>query len=303
MNSIINIKSVSETHQMLGLGKPRHPLVSVFNNDCLNMDLSDACYSSDLYIISMKEGVTGKMSYGRSSYDFEEGTMVFMSPGQVMTPAEAESTGDSGSYAGWTLIFHPDLIRKSQLGRKIGQYTFFSYDVNEALHLSEDEKQTLNELADKIRKEINQNIDRHTQHLIAGNIELLLDYCTRYYDRQFYTRTNASEDIVSAFEHLLIQYYNQDKALESGIPTVAYCGQQLGISPNYLSDLLKKETGRSARDHIHFFIIDRAKTQLLGTNQPISQIAYGLGFDYPAHFTKLFKKNTGVSPSQFRVLN
>ncbi|MCG7588351.1 AraC family transcriptional regulator, partial [Photobacterium sp. OFAV2-7] len=177
MNSIINIKSVSETHQMLGLGKPRHPLVSVFNNDCLNMDLSDACYSSELYIISMKEGVTGKMSYGRSSYDFEEGTMVFMSPGQVMTPAEAESTGDSVSYAGWTLIFHPDLIRKSQLGRKIGQYTFFSYDVNEALHLSEDEKQTLNELADKIRKEINQNIDRHTQHLIAGNIELLLDYC------------------------------------------------------------------------------------------------------------------------------
>lgn len=300
MKKIVQLKTTTQALKLLGLEKPKHPLVAVASNACINMEIGELRLCADFYFISLKDGMTGKMKYGRSSYDFEEGTMVFVAPGQVYAAGEVKIEPES---KGWTLLVHPDLIRKSELGREIDNYSFFSYDVNEALHLSEDEKQTLTDLVEKIQKELNQNIDSHTQHLIVANIKLLLDYCRRYYDRQFYTRTNANRDIISRFETLLKEYYSKALHVEMGVPTVKYCGKELGISANYLSDLLKKETGRNAREHIHSFIIDRAKNELLGSSQPISRIALDLGFEYPPHFTKLFKNNTGLTPSEFRKLN
>ncbi|MBR8537804.1 AraC family transcriptional regulator [Carboxylicivirga sediminis] len=204
---------------------------------------------------------------------------------------------------GWSLNFHPDLIRRSHLGQHIDDYSFFSYEVNEALHLSDMEKQTIGEIRDKIIHEYRANIDKHSQKLIISNIELMLDYCTRFYDRQFYTRENLNKDTISRFERLLKEYYASDKPLETGLPTVKYCGAELNLSANYLSDLLKKETGRNTQEHIHNFIVDRAKTNLLNTTEPVSQIAYSLGFEYPQHFSKVFKKKTGVSPAEYRHSN
>jgi AraC-like DNA-binding protein len=259
----------------------------------------DSRVSTDLYFIALKDGIKGSFQYGRNSYDFEEGTLTFMKPGQVMSSVEAEYTSDS---EGWYLFFHPDLIRRSSLGRSIDEYSFFEYDVNEALHVSDEEKRDLGELVEKIRKEINKNIDKHSQKLIVTNIELLLDYCSRYYDRQFYTRTNLNKDMISSFEQILKDYFASRKQYETGIPSVKYCAEELNMSANYLSDLLKKETGQNARDHIQSFIIDKAKTMLLNTDDTISQVAYQLGFEYSQHFSKLFKAKTGMSPKEYRTI-
>ncbi|MCG8124397.1 MAG: helix-turn-helix transcriptional regulator, partial [Candidatus Thiodiazotropha taylori] len=200
-------------------------------------------------------------------------------------------------------LFHPDLIRKSSLGNNIDHYSFFSYEIHEALHLSEDERVSITGLVRKIETEYQQSIDRHTQKLIVSNIELLLDYCTRFYDRQFYVRTNLNQDFVTRFENLLRDYFNSEKPLDLGVPSVKYCGERLNMSPSYLSDLLKKETGRTVQQHIQDTVIDKAKNLLLSTNEQVSQIAYGLGFDYPQHFSKLFKSRTGMSPAEYRRLN
>ena len=226
--------------------------------------------------------------------------MILTGPGQVITMSETIITEETG---GWSLYFHRDLIRKSDLGRKIDKYNFFSYEANEALHLSEDEKEILTDCIHKIEKEITQNIDKHSQNLIISNIELLLNYCTRFYDRQFYTRTNMNKDIVTKFEKLLSDYYDSELQLENGVPTVKYCAEKLNHSANYLSDLLKKETGRNAMDHIHFFVIEKAKTILLNSQDTVSEIAYDLGFEYPQSFGKLFKNKTGISPARYRSLN
>ena len=241
--------------------------------------------------------MSGTWTYGRNNYDFQEGTLVFTKPNQSLKIENQEYLKGS---SGWTLIFHPDLIRKSELGKKITQYSFFSYEVNEALHLSNEEQQSITEIVEKVQKEYSQNIDRHSQELIVSNIKLVLDYCTRYYDRQFYTRSNLNQDLVVKFENLLQDYFNSSKPLELGVPTVKYCGAELNMSGHYLSDMLKKETGRSAHDHIHFYVIDQAKTRLLGSDDSISKIAYDLGFEYPNHFSKLFKSKTGMSPGQYR---
>ena len=209
----------------------------------------------------------------------------------------------SDSTEGWTLAFHPDLIRKSTLSDKIDQYSFFDYDVNEALHLSDDELKTIEQLLDKIVREYSQNLDRHSQNLIISNIELLLDYCARLYDRQFYTRTNINTDIVSKFENLLKAYYQSEKVDELGIPNVQYMARELNLSSNYLSDLLKKETGKTTQEHIHLYVVEKAKNFLLNSNSSISEIGYSLGFDYPQHFSNLFKSKTGLSPSEYRNLN
>lgn len=293
---------MNEVHKFYGLGKPKHPLVTILpiTDEMTNHDYGDATYVLDLYDISLKKGIAGSITYGRNSYDFQEGTMVFVKPDQSV---KIESGEDYSNSSGWTLIFHPDLIRKSELGKVIDQYSFFSYEVNEALHLSEDEQLTLTDLAQKIEREYSQNIDRHSQELMVSNIKLMLDYCTRYYDRQFYTRTNLNKDFVTRFEALLRDYYRSGKPMEMGILTVNYCGAALNMSAHYLSDLLKKETGRSAQDHIHHFLIERAKTRLLGTDEPISQVAFSLGFEYPNHFSKLFKSRTGMSPAAYRSKN
>jgi len=301
MSNIVHIKSIAEGHKLMGLQPPKHPLVSVIDlKKMAGVDFGDIRFLSDLFMISLKDGATGSMGYGRNSYDFTDGMMVFTKPNQVLYK---ESKIVEPNAKGWILFFHPDLIRKSELGKNIDEYSFFSYEVHEALHLSDEEQKTLTDLIRKIEQEYNQNIDKHSQKLIVSNIELLLDYCNRYYDRQFYVRTNHNQDLVSKFESLLKNYFNSEKPSTLGIPSVKYCGEQMNMSPNYLSDLLKKETGKNAKDHIYYHLTNQAKNKLLGTTLSISEIAYDLGFDYPQHFSKLFKRQTGMSPAQYRTLN
>ena len=302
MHKIISIKSIGEVHRFLGLEKPRHPLVSLIkvDNELFDQDYGDDKYVLDFYQISLKMGFTGSFQYGRNSYDFEEGSLIFTKPGQTI---QGGHEGETGETSGWMLLFHPDLLRKSPLGKTIEEYSFFDYDLNEALHLSEKERSALTDLVRKIEEEYNQNIDKHSQDLIIGNIELLLKYSKRFYDRQFYTRTNQNKDILADFNRVLKDYYNSEDPFRKGVLTVRECANALNLSVNYLGDLLKSETGRSAKDHINDYVIEKAKTILLGTNEPISEIAYQLGFEYPQSFNKLFKARVGVSPSQYRKAN
>lgn len=298
------VNSISQAHKAMGLPKPKHPLVSVVQTKDFNteIDFNGVKIINNLYQVNLKQLGCGNLFYGKNSYDYEEGTLVFTSPGQVAT-FEGELPEANETDEGWTLAFHPDLIRKSSLSDKIDTYSFFHYDVNEALHLSSEELKTIEELLDKIVKEYSQNLDKHSQNLIISNIELLLDYCTRFYDRQFYMRTNLNTDIVSKFERLLKTYYQSDIVNELGIPNVQYMARELNFSSNYLSDLLKKETGKTAQEHIHLFVIEKAKNSLLNSGSSISEIGYSLGFEYPQHFSNLFKLKTGMSPSEFRNLN
>ena len=304
MAVIYEINSISQAHQSVGLPAPKHPLVSVVKTADFRptMDFRGVRIVNNLYQISLKNIGCGNLMYGKNSYDYEEGTLVFTSPGQV-TIFDGELPQDAEIDMGWTLVFHPDLIRKSNLAEKISQYSFFNYEVNEALHLSEDERKTIEELLDKIVKEYSHNIDKHSQNLIISNIELLLDYCTRFYDRQFYTRANINVDFVSKFDKLLKTYYDTDQVNVLGLPTVRFLAKELNFSANYLSDLLKKETGKTAQEHIHLFVINKAKNSLLNTSSSISEIGYLLGFEYPQHFSSLFKSKTGMSPSEYRKLN
>jgi AraC-like DNA-binding protein len=298
------INSISQAHEAAGLPTPKHPLVSVVWAKDFRpvVDFRGLKVVNNLYQVILKQLGCGNLQYGRNSYDYEDGTLVFTAPGQV-TVFEGEMPADNETNEGWTLAFHPDLIRKSGLADKIHKYSFFNYDVNEALHLSDDERRTVEDLLDKIIKEYSQNLDKHSQSLIISNIELLLDYCTRFYDRQFYTRSNLNVDFVSKFERLLKAYYQTDKASEIGLPSVQYLARELNLSSNYLSDLLKKETGKTAQEHIHLFVIDKAKNTLLNSTYSIREIGYSLGFEYPQHFSNLFKSKTGFSPSQYRNLN
>jgi AraC-like DNA-binding protein len=304
MSTIFEINTISQAHQSVGLPAPKHPLVSVVRSVDFKptVNFQGLKVINNLYQITLKQLGCGNLMYGKNSYDYEEGTLVFTSPGQV-TIFEGEMPDDSSGDKGWILAFHPDLIRKSKLSDKMDEYSFFHYDVNEALHLSDEELKTIEDLLEKIVKEYSQNLDKHSQNLIISNIELLLDYCMRFYDRQFYTRTNINVDFVSKFERLLKSYYEKDDKDDLGLPTVQYLAQKLNFSANYLSDLLKKETGKTAQEHIHLFVINKAKNSLLNSNSSISEIGYSLGFEYPQHFSNLFKSKTGMSPSEFRSLN
>lgn len=302
MKPIIHISSISEIHDGLGLDKPEHPLISVFYPSQLKkIDTTENIkFSLGLYQISLKGNCPFVIkNYGRNSYDFQEGTMIFTQPNQVLELQNNEESNDEG----WIVLFHPDLIRKSELGKNIDNYSFFSYTSNEALHLSQKEQKTVTEIVEKIESEFKNNIDAHSQTLIISSLELLLNYCTRFYDRQFFTRTNLNQDIVSQFEELLKDYYVSDKPSEIGVPTVQYCGEALHLSPKYLSDLLRKETGRNARDHIQHFVINKAKNILLNSNKSVNEIAYDLGFEYPQNFSAMFKKREKISPNQFRSLS
>ncbi|WP_075342437.1 helix-turn-helix domain-containing protein [Tenacibaculum agarivorans] len=299
---IIHISSIEELHDTLQLPPPKHPLISIIKVSDLPQNgefNTDKC-TLNLYMISLKDAKSCSLHYGRNSYDFSTGTMIFCKPDQVLSHTTDPNIQE---LKGWLLFFHPDLIRKSTLSTNINSYSFFDYEVHEALHLSEEEEDTITEIVLKIEKEYNQNIDKHSQKLIISNLELLLDYCNRYYDRQFYVRTNLHQDHISDFEKLLQDYFTSEKPSELGIPSVKYCGEQLNMSPNYLSDLLKKETGKSAKDHIHAFIVNKAKNKLLGSTNSISEIAYELGFEYPQHFSTLFKKKTGYTPAKYRSVN
>lgn len=300
MPNITQVTSITQANKLFGISSPKHPLITIiWAKDLPDLEsFFGVKYNTDLFMISLKDGVQGKLEYGRNSYDFTNGTMVFSRPNQVLSITDKQIADNA---KGWMLVFHPDLIRKSKLGKTISNYSFFDYELHEALHISEDEKTILTDLVSKIETEINQNIDKHSQKLIISTIELLLNYCNRYYDRQFYVRTNLHQDYISEFEVLLKVYFSSDKPTQLGLPTVKYCGEQLNMSPNYLSDLLKKETGKSAKDHIYTFLVNQAKLKLLNSTQNISEIAYDLGFEYPQHFSKLFKKKTGMSPVKYRL--
>ena len=296
----IDLQSISDLHRLVQYTPPKHPLISVIDHTDFYAKYpreKDAFYRFGFYTISCKK-FEGLLKYGKGYYDFSEGSLLFTAPGQVLAPGP-----DVKVEEGWALFIHPDLIHGTDLGRKIHQYTFFNYEANEALHISEEEKLVIKDCVAKIEKEYSQNIDKHSQGLIVSNIELLLNYCNRFYDRQFYTRAKVNSDVVQQFEKMLKDHFSQNTLIETGLPNVKYFASRLNLSPNYLSDLLNKFTGKTTQEHIHLELIDKAKTLLWGTNNSISEIAYGLGFEHPSHFTKIFKSKTGKSPSEYRHLN
>src|SRR6202012_2273781 len=295
----IELNSIADMHRLVHYAPPRHPLISVINHNDFyaKRPQTAAFYRFGFYSISCKK-FEGYLKYGKGSYDFNEGSLMFTAPGQVLAPGPNVEVEE-----GWALFIHPDLLHATSLGKKIHQYSFFNYEVNEALHISEEEKQTIWDCVTKIEKEYAQNIDKHTQELIVSNIELLLNYCNRFYDRQFYTRAKVNADIVQRFETLLKDHFSQSSLTTAGLPAVSYFASKLNLSPNYLSDLLQKFTGKSTMEHIHLELVEKAKSLLWGTENSISEIAYELGFEYASHFTKIFKAKTGKSPSEYRNPN
>jgi AraC-like DNA-binding protein len=253
-----------------------------------------------LYCIFLKEVKCGDMKYGCNYYDYEEGTLVFVAPGQVV---EFETDGKMYQPKGYGLVFHPDLIHGTALGRHIKDYSFFGYQSHESLHLSEKEKMVVMDCLDKIKFELQQAVDKHSKKLIVSNIELLLNYCTRFYDRQFITRYTVHKGILEKFENLLNDYFVLEKSPHNSVPSVSYCAHQLHLSSNYFGDLIKKETGKTAQEYIQNKVIDVAKERMFDIDKSISEVAYDLGFKYPQHFTRLFKQRVGVTPQQYRSAN
>lgn len=252
--------------------------------------------SYGFYVVFLKEIKCGDLKYGISSYDYEEGTLVFLAPGQVIGSSGEEFYQPQGL----ALVFHADFIHGTTLGRHINDYSFFSYTVNEALHLSERERQIILDCFSKIKYELEHSLDKHSKKLIASNIELFLNYCVRFYDRQFITRDNSNKGILERFETLLGDFFIADKPQEVGLPSVAWCASELNLSANYFGDLIKKETGKSAHEYITLKLISVAKERIFDTKKSLSEIAYELGFKYPQHFTRLFKQHVGVTPQEYR---
>ncbi|WP_440135204.1 helix-turn-helix domain-containing protein [Chitinophaga sancti] len=298
MEKVNKIETVGQYNEYIGVDT-RHPLVSVVNFSEVPGIISFRHYLG-LYCIFYKNIKCGDMTYGCQPYDYEDGTLVFLSPGQVYG---IDSKGIPVVPSGYALVFHPDLIKGTSLGKTIRNYTFFSYEVNEALHLSKKERKTILDCLEKISAEIDQNIDKHSKTLIVSNIELFLNYCMRFYDRQFITRSNANKDILTRFEKLLDDYFSSNQAEQSGLPNVAYCAEQLHLSANYFGDLIKKETGNTALDYIHNRLLEQAKTKIYETSKSFSEISDELGFKYQQHFTRFFKQKTGMTPNEFRNAN
>ena len=298
MKEIVNIETVAQYNTMRG-ATTLHPLITLLDLSKAN-PMPAKTFNFGLYAIFLKELNCGELKYGRSNYDYQEGTLVFISPGQVLGIQPGVKTF---APKGWAMLFHPDLIKGTALGKHIHEYTFFSYSVNEALHLSEKERQIVLDCFSKILFEIAQSIDRHSKKLIASNIELLLNYCTRFYDRQFITRDTVHKGITERFEDWLNKYFGSDNPQNNGLPSVAFCAEELNLSANYFGDLIKKETGKSAQEYIQSRILDIAKERIFDTGKSISEVAFELGFKYPQHFTRFFKQKTGLSPNEYRGLN
>lgn len=279
--------------------KTQHPLISLVDLNRSN-PLKRTKFMLGFYAIIIKETHCGDLRYGNNYYDYAEGTMVFFGPEQIITN---EPEGELHQPYGTALIFHPDLIKGTSLGKHIHEYSFFSYQSNEALHLSEKEREIVNTCFENIATEIGQNIDRHSKKLIVANLELLLKYCSRFYDRQFITREHTNYGIIEQFEDLLNDYIFGEKLKHNGLPSVSYFADQLHLSANYFGDLIKKETGKSALEFIHLKLLEVAQEKVLDTTKSISEVAYELGFKYPQHFTRLFKQKVGVSPNEYRGMN
>jgi len=298
MEQVERIGTVRQYNDLAGVDT-LHPLISVVNFNEIPTIHHFRRYLG-LYAVFLKNIKCGDMVYGCQPYDYEDGTLVFVSPGQVYG---INSNGVAVKPSGYGLIFHPDLLKGTQLGKTIKDYNFFSYQVAEALHLSKKERKTIVDCLEKIESEIEQNIDQHSKTLIVSNIELFLNYCRRFYDRQFITRSNVNKDILIRFENLLNNYFSSDRPTILGLPSVSYCAEQLFLSPNYFGDLIKKETGSTALDYIQSRLIDQAKGRIFDQEKSISDISFELGFKYQQHFTRLFKLKTGMTPNEYRNLN
>jgi len=300
-DDIFRSRSIAELLNSMGLGKPSHPLIAVISNAdlCLREELIGMRFTSDMYCIALKDTGCG-IDYGRNHYDFTDGVMIFTAPQQVFTVKKAQDLNES---QGWMLYFHPDLIRNTSLGTNIDKYNFFDYEVSEALYLSEEEDEILRNVLKMIDSEINKRIDNHSQQVLVSSIELILNYCVRFYERQMNVRSAQNSDIVSKVEKLLKDYYQNNNLIDSGQPTIQYLAENCSVSASYLSDVLTKETGRSAKDHINDFLVEKAKHLLLSTDDSVSSIAYSLGFNYPHYFGRVFKQKTGFSPKDYRHVN
>src|SRR5687767_3848790 len=305
MEKVFKFDTVIE-YNALNNHETLHPLVSVIDFSKSKPwswpggDSKSIKVNYGLYCIFLKEIKCGDLKYGCGYYDYQEGSLIFISPGQIV---EVEDFGQNFQPKGYVLIFHPDLIHGTSLGRHIHDYSFFGYQSNEALHLSERERKIILDCLSKIEYELEHAVDKHSKKLIVSNIEMLLNYCVRFYDRQFITRDNAHKGILERFENLLNDYYQSDKPQTIGLPSVAYSANELNLSASYFGDLIKKETGKTAQEYIQSKLIDVAKEKIFDQSKSVSQIAYELGFKYPQHFTRLFKQLVGQSPSKYRSLN
>ena len=302
MSDFVQLHTISDLSRLFRIDKEiRHPLIAVVDFAKVEHTMQEKRISADFYCMIFKNYCTNILKYGRKTVDFQNGSLVCMAPNQVIELDYDEEIPEQVS--GWGIFFHPDLIRTSPLHATIHHYSFFSYEITEALHLSEKEKQTLNECVTKIQEELQENIDIHSQSIIVSSLELLLNYCTRFYGRQFITRKGSNNGVVTQVEKILGEYFKANNISEKGLPSVTWLAEQVNLSPGYLSDLLKKETGKNTQDHIHFYLIEEAKSILLNTNRSVGEIAYSLGFEYPQYFNRLFKKKTGKTPIEFRSLN
>lgn len=298
MDEIIKIDSVDRYNKIFGL-ETRHPLVSVVDLSRATTWPMRAWFNYGVYALFLKDVKCGNIKYGRQYYDYQDGTVVCFAPGQV---ADLEMLPDIQP-AAHGLLFHPDLIRGTALGQEIRRYTFFSYETNEALHLSEEERRTVMDCLRKIEAELEHAIDKHSRRLITANIGLLLDYCMRFYERQFTTRCEVNKDIVIRFEQLLDDYFEGEAPQQEGLPSVKYFADKVCLSANYFGDMIRRQTGQTASEYIQNKLIDRAKEALLSSDKTMSQIAYDLGFQYPQHFSRMFKRIAGCTPNEYRTKN
>lgn len=295
----IAINSISELHHLMGLPKPLHPLISLINMDEVQSSekTEEIHFLLNFYGVSLKKNISGKLKYGQNYYDFDEGVLAMTAPKQIL------SVGSEDNYrvSGYWLVFHADFIINYPLGKAIKDYGFFSYSVNEALHLSDKEEKMLEGIFKNIEQEYQTSIDQFSQDVMVSHLELFLNYCNRFYNRQFLTRKKAGNDLLSKMEELLDEYFKNDRLMESGLPTVQYFADKMNVSSNYLSDMLRILTGQSTQQHIHNKLIERAKEILTTSNLSVSEIAYQLGFEHPQSFSKLFKSKTNLTPIEFRA--
>jgi AraC family transcriptional activator of pobA len=291
------IQSITEIHRLMRLPKPHHPLIGVIDLSGLKNDPSINAVVFDLYVISLKRGCD-KLHYGQQKYDFDEGLMAFLAPGQLL---RGEENGVPAKLEGWMLFIHPDFLWNTSLAKKIKKYEYFDYSTNEALFLSDKEETIINGLVKNIRDEYHSNIDKFSQDIIVSHLETLFNYAERFYQRQFITRKKSNHQILNRIEKLLSDYFNSDDLITKGLPTVQYISDTLNVSTGYLRSLLKTLTGQSTQQHIHNKLIEKAKEKLSTTDLSVSEIAYELGFEHPQSFSKLFKIKTRVSPLEFRM--
>ena len=297
MDKILNLDSVDLYNKLYGL-ETLNPLVSVIDLNKATSSVDLIRFNYGIYALYLKLEKACDIKYGRQTYDYQEGTIVCFAPGQT---AETNPTTDKVQVNAHGILFHPDLLRGTSLGKNIKKYTFFSYEVNEALHLSEEERSIVMDCLKIIRMELEHGVDKHSKTLLVNHIELLLNYCMRFYERQFITRGKTNRDVLTRFENLLDEYFESTLAEQDGLPTVKYFADKLCLSSNYFGDMFKKETGKSPQEYIQEKVIALAKERISGTADTVSQIAYSLGFQYPQHFCRLFKKRVGYTPSEYRA--